>query len=142
MYTLDANIFIRDLDVREPEHDSCHELLERLNLTATPIILPLLALAEVAGTVSRTHRDPIRGRLAGDLLRTLPNIILMPLDDILAEETFHLAADYALRGADALYVATARRNNTILVTLDREVYTRARPIIRVLTPTEALATLS
>jgi predicted nucleic acid-binding protein len=34
MYTLDANIFIRDLDTREPQHAECHTLLDELHLKA------------------------------------------------------------------------------------------------------------
>jgi predicted nucleic acid-binding protein len=30
MYTLDANIFVRDLDTREPQHAECHALLDEL----------------------------------------------------------------------------------------------------------------
>lgn len=46
--------------------------------------------------------------------------------------------DRALRGADAVYVAVARRAGCTLVTLDREQRERAAPVVRTLTPAEAL----
>jgi len=139
MYTLDANIFVRDLDTREPQHAECHALLDALQAQALPIIVPMLVLAEVAGTVSRTRRDPIAGRLGADLLRGIGNLTLIPIDDSLAQEAAELAADYALRGADATYVTVARRHNCTLVSLDREQRERSAAIVTTRTPAEALA---
>ena len=141
MYTLDANIFIRDLDTREPDHAACHELIEQLVAREIPVIVPLIVLAEVAGTVSRTRRDPIAGRIAAAALRDIPCIRFLPLDEALAQDATEVAADYALRGADAIYVAVARRTGSALVSLDREQRTRAASVVTVMTPQEALATL-
>lgn len=141
MYTLDATIFVRDLDTREPDHAACHELIGLLVARAIPIVVPLIILAEVAGTVSRTRRDPIAGRIAADALRDIPSIGLLPLDEALAQEAAEIAADHALRGADAIYVAVARRAGSVLVSLDREQRERAAPIVMVMTPQEALVAL-
>jgi len=138
MYTLDANIFVRDLDTREPQHAECHALLDELETQAFPIVVPVLVLAEVAGTVSRTRHDPMAGRLGADLFRGRGTLILIPLDNSLAQEAAELAADYALRGADAVYVAVARRHNCTLVSLDREQRERAAAIVTTRTPAEAL----
>ncbi len=62
MYTLDANIFVRDADPADPLHDVCRELLAVLDQRRVNIVVPNLVLAEVAATISRTRRDPIRGR--------------------------------------------------------------------------------
>ncbi len=139
MYTLDANVFVRDVDPGEPEHDACHALIGRLRATGAPIIVPTLILAEVAGSVSRTRRDPIRARVFVDILGELPNITFVPLDQALAQEAAELAADYALRGADAVYVAVARRHGCTLVSLDREQRERASAVITARTPAEVLA---
>ncbi|RRR77375.1 MAG: PIN domain-containing protein, partial [Candidatus Viridilinea halotolerans] len=96
-------------------------------------------IAEIAGALSRTFRDPIRARLEVDLLRDLRHIQYIPLDAAITQEAAEIAADRALRGADALYVAVARRYGCALVTLDREERERAAPVVRTLTPAEALA---
>lgn len=142
MYTLDANIFVRDLARGDPNYTDCHMLLERLAATRTLVIVPLLVLVEIAGTVSRAVGDPIRGRLAADLLREQAHITFVALDAALAEEAAYLAADRLLRGADAIYVAVARQAGSTLVTLDQEMQRRAAPVVTVRTPGEALATLS
>lgn len=53
-----------------------------------------------------------------------------------------MAADHRLRGADAVYVAVARRFGTVLVTLDAEQRTRSDARVTALTPAEAFAQLS
>jgi predicted nucleic acid-binding protein len=142
MYTLDANIFVRDTDPSDPAFAECHALLEAIEEQQLPIIVPNLILAEVAATVSRTRRDPIRARLAVAALALFKHVQLIPLDDALAQEAAELAADRALRGADALYVAVARRHGCTLVSLDREQRERAAAVVRAVTPAVALATLS
>lgn len=75
------------------------------------------------------------------MLWELRHIQFVPIDDGLAHEAAELAADRALRGADAVYVAVARRHGCALVTLDRLQRERAAAVVRTLTPAEALAEL-
>jgi predicted nucleic acid-binding protein len=114
MFTLDANIFVRELTPRDPAYPACQALLERLRADNIPVIIPLIVLAEVGGAISRTVQDPIRARVFVELLRDLPNVTLVPLDTALAQEAADSAADHALRGMDAIYVAVARRPGRIL----------------------------
>ncbi len=139
MYTLDASVFTRTIDPTEPEHGTCLALLDRLHADATPIVAPTLVLAEVAGAISRTRRDPIRARVVAATLRALPHVTFVPLDDGLAELAADLAADHRLRGADAVYVAVAQQFHTTLVTLDSEQRTRGAAAVTTRSPAEALA---
>lgn len=139
MFTLDANIFARDFDPRDPDYTICHTLLDRLGQTGTPVVMPLIILPEVGGAISRTFGDSIRARVYVDQLRNLPTVTFVPLDMSLAQYAAEIATDYGLRGMDAIYVATARRDGTILVTLDGDVRRRAAAILTVQTPAEALA---
>ena len=142
MYVLDASVFVRDLTPGDPAQPTCRALLAQLVAQAIPIHAPLLLLPEVAGAISRALRDPMRGRLAVDLLRSLPNLTLVTLDAVLAQEAAEIAADRALKGADSLYVAIARQNGITLVSLDHEQRVRAAPIITVMTPAEALTNIA
>lgn len=141
MFVIDASIIARDLDPTEPEHDICHELLEALATAEMEFAAPVLLLAEVAATISRTRRDAIRARVAVMGLRELANLILVPLDEILAQRAADVASDYRLRGADAVYVAVAEQLGMALVTLDEEQRTRATGIVTAIGPREALARL-
>lgn len=141
MYTLDANIFVRDLTPHDPHHAACHDLVTRLRATDTAVINPLITVPEVASAISRTYRDLIRGRLAAERLRQLPILQLVLLDQALATLAAELAADYALRGMDAIYVAVARQYDCRFVTLDGEIHRRSGSIVTLQTPAEAPAAL-
>lgn len=141
MYTLDANIFNRNVDHRDPAYAVCHTVLERLHATQRGIVVPTIILAEIAGPISRFYHDPIRARLYTDSVAALPHLTLIPVDAALARFAAELAADYAMRGMDAIYVAVARQQSTIFITLDDEVRQRAGMLITVQTPAEALTTL-
>src|SRR4029079_12234897 len=129
MYTLDASVVARDFDPGDPEYAACHKLIAQLDQRAIPVIVPRLLLAEIAGLARRLTRDPIRARLVVDAWRAFTHVQIVPLDDALLDTAAEIAADYALRGADATYVAVARQYNCTLVSLDREQRQRAAPIV-------------
>ena len=142
MWTLDASIYVRAAEPDDPSGATCQELIDRLSQTGALVIVPRLLLAELAGVVRRLTRDPIRARLAIDSLSFMPHVQLVTLDDALIDEAAEIAADRALKGADAVYVAGARRHRSILVTLDREQRERAAALVAVMTPTAALSALA
>ena len=142
MYTVDASVFIRDTDPTDPDHEICRMFLEALDAGSIPVIVPNLLLAEVAASVSRTRRDPIRARIAASAIAAFTHIRLVTIDDALAQIAAELAADRALRGADALYAAVALQYGCTLVSLDREQRERAAPVTPTQTPAEALADLN
>jgi predicted nucleic acid-binding protein len=141
MFTLDASVIARSFDPADSAYAICQELIDVLEQRAVPVIVPRLLLAEVAGVVRRLTRDPIRARLAVDIWRSYPHVHLVSLVDPLIDAAAELAADHALRGADAAYVAVALEHRCALVSLDREQRERAAHRVRTLTPAEALAEL-
>ena len=65
--------------------------------------------------------------------------MLIAVDLLLAQQAAEIAAQYRLRGSDAVYAAVAVRFGSTLVTLDREQRERAQAVIPTRFPTEALA---
>jgi predicted nucleic acid-binding protein len=74
-------------------------------------------------------------------LQRLPHLVLIPLENILAQQALDIAAMYRLRGSDAVYAAVAQRFACPLVTLDREQHERAANLLKTFTPEELLRTL-
>jgi len=95
---------------------------------------PSLVLAEVAGAVARKTGDIAKADAALRRIDNTPNLTLLPLDDPLAREAARLAADLGLRGADATYVAVARRLACPLVTWDAEMIRRTQGTIAAFQP--------
>jgi predicted nucleic acid-binding protein len=103
------------------------------------MICPSLLLPEVSATLSRGTRDP---RLASEFIDTLlrlPHLVIVSLDEKLGREASHIAAEAYLRGSDAVYVATARRYASTLITLDQEMHDRPASWLTIYFPAEALA---
>jgi predicted nucleic acid-binding protein len=142
MYTVDASVWINSFDQREVGYDTSRRLLELLRDRAMPIFLPHLVLAEIAGAVSRTRKDAAQALAFTTAIGNLPNVTLVPLDGGLADQAAHLAAQYGLRGADAVYAAVALQAHCVLITLDNEHLTRLAGIVQTYTPTDALLNLT
>jgi predicted nucleic acid-binding protein len=75
-------------------------------------------------------------------LRALAFIQWVALDEALAARAAELAAGQRLRGADAVYGAVASQHRCVLVSLDQEQLTRLPPVVRTVTPSEALTLLA
>lgn len=134
--TLDASVWLASLSAGEREHPRCAALVESLVDRRVPLHQPGLFVIEVCATIARRTRDRALAMAAGEATLALPYLTLYPLDHGLAAEAAEVAAACALRGADAVYVATARQAGTTLLTLDVEVRERAGGIVSVRTPSE------
>lgn len=132
--TLDASVWLAAISAREPAHQQCASLVETLITQRVLLHQPGLFVIEVCATIARRTRDRARAMAAGEATLATPNLTLHALDHTLAADAAELAASCALRGADAVYVATARQADAMLLTLDLEVRERASRFIEVPSP--------
>ena len=139
VYTIDASVFLNAFNPYEPGHEESHRLLTQFHEQATPIIAPTLLLPEVAAAVSRGREDENLAREFAASLSRLPHLVLVPLDTALAQQATDVAAQYRLRGSDAVYAAVALRFGSTLVTLDREQRERVAEALTARYPAEVLA---
>ena len=120
----------------ERDHAECASLVSSLIERGIPLHQPGLFVIEVCATVARRTRNRALAIEAGRATLAAPGLVVHALDHDLAAEAAEIAAACALRGADAVYVATARRMDAMLLTLDRELRERAEPMAEVRTPAE------
>jgi predicted nucleic acid-binding protein len=139
IYTVDASVFLNAFNPYEVGHEESHRLLARLQEQAVPIIVPTLLLPEVAAAVIRGREDEDLAREFAATLSRLPHLVLVPLDTTLAQQAADVAAQYRLRGSDAVYATVALRFGSTLVTLDREQRERVAEALTARYPAEALA---
>ena len=95
---------------------------------------PTLVLAEVAGGISRKLGLPAAGSAAVTAFERSPGVQIVHPGEELARRAADLAAALGLRGADAVYVATAEHLSCPLVTWDNDILTKARSVISVTRP--------
>lgn len=136
IYTVDASVFLNAFNPYEDGHEASRSLLARFAEDSIPLIVPNLLRVEVAAAVSRGRGDASLARRFADTLMRLPHLVVIPLDDRLAEVAAALAADRGLRGADAIYGAVAVRFGSALVTRDREQGERLAAVITTLHPSD------
>lgn len=137
--TLDASVWLAAISSGERDHASCAALVESLVEQRVPLLQPGLFVIEVCATIARRTRSRSLAMAAGEATLGSPYLSLFPLDHRLAAEAVDVAATCALRGADAVYVATARHAGATLLTLDAEVRERAAGVVAVQTPNEWLS---
>lgn len=95
---------------------------------------PALLLPEIVGAIARrTGQRRLARRAVAAVLR-LPELRLVALDRRLAEIAARLAGDLQLRGADAVYVATAAEFELPLVTWDAAQRERGAARVTVIGP--------
>ena len=99
---------------------------------------PGLFIVEVCATIARRTGNRERALASARHALATPGLVLHELKHRLAADATDIAAACALRGADAVYVATSRIAGATLLTLDRELRERAQSIVAVRTPAEWL----
>jgi len=140
--TIDAGVFLSAANPREEDHEASRRFLERARAVGTPVELPTFVLPEVAAAARRISGSPELGRLVAHSLKELARVVLVPLDEALAESAVEPALEGGMRGGDAVYGATAQHFAATLVTLDRQQRERLPRGIEVLSPAEACAELA
>lgn len=119
-FTVDASVFLNAFNPREEGHEESRSVLARFEEDAVPIVVPNLLRVEAAAAVARGRDDAHLAKRFAETLLRLPHVVVVALDDQLAAMASGLAADYRLRGADAVYGAVALRFGSALVSRDRE----------------------
>jgi len=141
-YTVDASVFLNAFNPYEAGHEISNQFLALLQENAMPIIVPTLLLSEVAAAISRGRGEAQLARDFAATLAELPHMIWIPLDMTLSQQAVDIAANYRLRGSDAVYAATAARFGCDLVTLDQEQCQRVADVLPAKYPADALNELT
>jgi predicted nucleic acid-binding protein len=141
LLTIDASVFVSAARPSEMGHAESTAFLAWVRKTRARLFLPTLVMAEVAAALSRTRSDPGLAQQYALAVGQLPNTVMVALDEGLARQSAAIGAQHRLRGADAVYLASAALFAAELVTPDREQLERGNAIVQTLTPADFLATI-
>ena len=129
MTVIDASVYVALINVHEHEHEACWSWFQGEQAQQRTVSAPVVLLAEVAAALSRGVGER---SLAHRVVRNLLDaklVELVPVTSALAERAAAIAADYRIRGGDALYVALAESQGTDLVTLDHQQSQRGSAVV-------------
>jgi predicted nucleic acid-binding protein len=141
LLTIDSSVFVSAARPSEIGNAESTAFLTWVRNTRPHLFLPTLVLAEVAAALSRTGSEPGLAQQYAMAVGQLPNTVMVALDEGLARQSAALGAQHRLRGADAVYLASAALFAAELVTLEREQLERGAAIVQTLTPADFLATI-
>lgn len=136
--TLDASVVVSAFDPTEATCEDSRRLLDLLRRNQTTVVVPTLIRPEIAAAIRKSTGDQGKAKAFEESFAKLPGVIFQDLDDRMADAAVEIAVTAGLRGADAVYAATARHFDATLVTLDGEQRTRLPANIISLYPSEAL----
>src|SRR5262245_6939765 len=136
-FTIDASVFVNAFNPHEDGHDGSLAFLATIHRQSDPVIVPSLLLVEVASAVARATNDSEGALAYAESIAALPYLSVIPLTSALARQAASLAAAHRLRGADAVYVAVARRYGTTIVSRDRDQRARGGAVVTCRTPEAA-----
>jgi predicted nucleic acid-binding protein len=126
--TIDANIWVAAFDPRDQFHARSVAFLQAAATKRMTLHGPAFVTVEVSCALARRAGDPAVGMVVEERLLGHPDLVLHRLDDRLIEVARELGIRYLLRGADALYAATALLVGAPVITWDHELVERAGAI--------------
>jgi predicted nucleic acid-binding protein len=134
MIVIDASVWLSFLIRQDVHHAATQPWLAEKLLKGEPIAAPILLLSEVGGAMSRCLGRADMGNNVINQLLAIPTLHLVNVTHPLGIQASRIAADYQLRGADALYVAVAAELKVSLVSWDQEQLSRVTGLITAYMP--------
>jgi predicted nucleic acid-binding protein len=140
LLTIDSSVFVSAARRSEIGNAESTTFLAWVRESHPRLFLPTLLMAEVASALSRTGTAAGLAQQYALAIGQLPNTVLVALDEGLARQAAAFGAQHRLRGADAVFLASAALFAAELVTLDREQLQRGSSIVQTLSPGHFLKT--
>lgn len=134
MIVVDASVWVSAIAPQDVHHATSQQWLDQYIALGGLMVCSDLLLVEVAGAISRRTGQPAFARRAVQDIEDLTSIRLATMDRPLRERAAELAADLGLRGADAVYVATAETLRIPLLTWDSDQHARGGRVVTAYTP--------
>ncbi len=124
MVVLDANLWVAAFDPADRFHQPSVAAFAEAARRKVIVAGPALVIVESVCALARRLDDPHLASVAGAKMLAYPALRLEPLADALLAEAARLGVQMRLRGADAIYVATAVRLGCPLLSWDAELLHR------------------
>lgn len=134
MIVIDSSVWVSWLVSQDVHHQTSRQWMAGTIASGEMLVVPSLALAEIAGAIARRTGQSADGRQSVRHLLRLSVLRVEPVDRALAMASALVAADLKLRGPDAIFATLAYRLAVPLITWDNELALRASRLISTLPP--------
>ena len=118
--TLDASVLVSAVSPKDVNFAQSRALLEELAQQGLSIVEPAFARVEVACALARKFKDSLGARTATHELFALFDVVEVGVDQTLLEAASGIGTQCFLRGADAIYAATAKLHDAQLISWNGE----------------------
>jgi len=125
MVTIDASVWVAFFESKDVFHAESVTFLRECERRRIKMCSPSLAIVETACALARRQQDGSKGLAVARDLRAVPTLQVVETDPHLIDESLACGTRCLLRGADAIYAATAALTGTMLITWDSELLERA-----------------
>lgn len=140
LLTIDSSVFVSAARPGEPGHADSAAFFAWARKERPRLFLPTLVMVEVASALRRSGSAPSLAREYALAIGQLPNLVLVALDEGMARRAAALGSQHGLRGADAVFLASAALFAAELITLDPEQLKRGSRVVQTFSPAAFLAT--
>ena len=131
---VDASVWVAMFWPDDPRYAASRAWIERQGNAEEEILIPTLAMPEVAGPIRRRTGDHLLALRAVNAMLDLPGVTVTPITEELGKLSGELAAVLALRGGDAVYAALAFMESVPLISWDMEHLERCSSHVATRTP--------
>jgi predicted nucleic acid-binding protein len=123
LFVLDASVAVASVQTTSTAYGAARACIARILVGTDAIVVPAIFEVEVTAALARGGVAALDvARFAGPLLANARVVTVGPR---FARAAARLASTASLRGMDAIYVTVASREGVDVVTLDRDVLSRA-----------------
>ena len=123
LFVLDASVAVASLQTTSAAYAAARACIARILVGTDSIVVPAIFEVEVTAALARGGVGALQvSRFVGPLLANARVVTVGPR---FARAAARLASNASLRGMDAIYVTVASREGVDVVTLDKDVLSRA-----------------
>lgn len=131
---IDASVWAAFFLTADSTHGASYNWIDKHTSAGGMLVAPSILLTEVAAAIARRLRQPQMALHAASTISNLNLMRIIPMEAALMQEATGMAANLRLRGADAIYVATAKQLGIPLLTWDHEQLTKPVGVISTIQP--------
>jgi predicted nucleic acid-binding protein len=124
--TIDTSVWVAAAESTDKFHAVSRQFTTQVLAKGVPVYVPAFARVEIACALSRRMRNPSTGQMAASFGLLALKAVEVPVDAALLDEACCNGCATFLRGADALFAATATLTGSTLISWDAEHLTRAQ----------------